>query len=119
MNIIIGDPDNHKIYGWITKEYFFAGLQRAKKEKICTNDEGFVDINKLLQLLWETFSDGSYLILSDKEIKNKFIKFIKEEVKEKTKEVKKTTRKKKTKKEEQNTEKINEDNPQISNIELK
>ncbi|MDD5651586.1 MAG: hypothetical protein PHF86_14420 [Candidatus Nanoarchaeia archaeon] len=113
MNVIIGDPDNHKIYGWITKEYFFAGLQRAKKEKICTNDEEFVDINKLLQLLWETFSDGSYLILSDKEMKNKFIKFIKEETKEKEKikEIKKTTRKKKIKKEEQNIEKINEDNP--------
>jgi len=98
MNIIIGDPDNHKIYGWITKEYFFAGLQRAKKEKICTNDEGFVDINKLLQLLWETFSDGSYLILSDKEIKNKFIKFIKEEVKKKQRKLKKLQEKRKQKK---------------------
>jgi len=82
MEVVISDPDNHKIYGWITKEYFYRGLQRAKKENIFINEKGFVDINKLIQLLWETFSEGNYLVLENQEAKEKILEYIKNGYKE-------------------------------------
>jgi len=77
MNVLMNDPTNHKVYGYITEEYFYKVLQRAKIEKLFVDEHGMIDINKLIQLMWETFADGKYIILQNHTYREKVIEFIK------------------------------------------
>ena len=72
----MNDPTNHKVYGYVTEEYFYKALQRAKVENLYTDANGRIDINKLIQLMWETFSNGSYIILPNHECRAKVTEYI-------------------------------------------
>jgi len=48
----------YRVYCHLTEEEFFAGLNEAKKEGVCTNDKDWVDIGLLLKNLWQIFSEG-------------------------------------------------------------
>jgi hypothetical protein len=76
MEVKMNDPTNHKVYGYVTEEYFYKALQRAKVENLYTDANGRTDINKLIQLMWETFSNGSYIILPNHECRAKVCEYI-------------------------------------------
>ena len=76
MEVKMNDPTNHKVYGYVTEEYFYKALQRAKVENLYTDANGRTDINKLIQLMWETFSNGSYIILPNHECRAKVTEYI-------------------------------------------
>jgi hypothetical protein len=76
MEVKMNDPTNHKVYGYVTEEYFYKALQRAKVENLYTDANGRTDINKLIQLMWETFSNGSYIILPNHECRAKVAEYI-------------------------------------------
>jgi hypothetical protein len=76
MVVKMNDPTNHKVYGYVTEEYFYKALQRAKVENLYTDANGRTDINKLIQLMWETFSNGSYIILPNHECRAKVTEYI-------------------------------------------
>lgn len=77
MNVLMNDPTNHKVYGYVTEEYFYKVLQRAKVEGLYADANGRIDINKLIQLMWETFGDGKYIIIPNHECREKVVNFIK------------------------------------------
>jgi hypothetical protein len=72
----MNDPTNHKVYGYVTEEYFYKVLQRAKIENLYADEHGRIDINKLIQLMWETFADGKYIIIPNHECREKVVNFI-------------------------------------------
>jgi hypothetical protein len=76
MEVKMNDPTNHKVYGYVTEEYFYKALQRAKAENLYTDANGRIDINKLIQLMWETFSNGSYIILPNHECRKAVTEYI-------------------------------------------
>jgi len=76
MEVLMNDPTNHKVYGYVTEEYFYKALQRAKAENLYTDANGRMDINKLIQLMWETFSNGSYIILPNHECRKSVVEYI-------------------------------------------
>ena len=76
MNVSMNDPTNHKVYGYVTEEYFYKVLQRAKVENLYADEHGRIDINKLIQLMWETFADGKYIIIPNHECREKVTNFI-------------------------------------------
>jgi hypothetical protein len=76
MEVKMNDPTNHKVYGYVTEEYFYKALQRAKVENLYTDANGRTDINKLIQLMWETFSNGSYIILPNHECRKAVTEYI-------------------------------------------
>jgi hypothetical protein len=76
VEVLMNDPTNHKVYGYVTEEYFYKALQRAKVESLYTDANGRTDINKLIQLMWETFSNGSYIILPNHECRAKVTEYI-------------------------------------------
>jgi hypothetical protein len=76
MEVKMNDPTNHKVYGYVTEEYFYKALQRAKVENLYTDANGRTDINKLIQLMWETFSNGSYIVLPNHECRAKVTEYI-------------------------------------------
>ena len=76
MEVKMNDPTNHKVYGYVTEEYFYKALQRAMVENLYTDANGRTDINKLIQLMWETFSNGSYIILPNHECRAKVTEYI-------------------------------------------
>jgi hypothetical protein len=76
MEVKMNDPTNHKVYGYVTEEYFYKALQRAKVENLYTDANGRTDINKLIQLMWETFSNGSYIILPNHECRARVCEYI-------------------------------------------
>jgi len=76
MNVSMNDPTNHKVYGYVTEEYFYKVLQRAKVENLYADEHGRIDINKLTQLFWETFGDGKYIVLPNHECREKVVNFI-------------------------------------------
>jgi hypothetical protein len=76
MEVMMNDPTNHKVYGYVTEEYFYKALQRAKAEKLYTDELGRIDINKLIQLMWETFANESYIILPNHECRKVVVEFI-------------------------------------------
>jgi hypothetical protein len=76
MNVSMNDPTNHKVYGYVTEEYFYKVLQRAKVENLYADEHGRIDINKLIQLMWETFADGKYIIIPNHECRSKIVEFI-------------------------------------------
>jgi hypothetical protein len=73
----MNDPTNHKVYSYVTEEYFYKVLQRAKVENLYADEHGRIDINKLIQLMWETFADGKYIIIPNHECREKVTNFIK------------------------------------------
>ena len=76
MNVLMNDPTNHKVYGYVTEEYFYKVLQRAKVENLYADEHERIDINKLIQLMWETFADGKYIIIPNHECREKVVNFI-------------------------------------------
>jgi hypothetical protein len=76
MEVLMNDPTNHKVYGYVTEEYFYKALQRAKVENLYTDANGRTDINKLIQLMWETFSNGQYVVLPNHECRAKVTEYI-------------------------------------------
>jgi hypothetical protein len=76
MEVKMNDPTNHKVYGYVTEEYFYKALQRAKVENLYTDANGRTDINKLIQLMWETFSNGQYVVLPNHECRAKVTEYI-------------------------------------------
>jgi hypothetical protein len=76
MEVKMNDPTNRKVYGYVTEEYFYKALQRAKVENLYTDANGRTDINRLIQLMWETFSNGSYIILPNHECRAKVTEYI-------------------------------------------
>ena len=76
MEVKMNDPTNHKVYGYVTEEYFYKALERCKLEKIHADEHGRVDLNKLIQLMWETFADGDYVILPNHECRKAVTEYI-------------------------------------------
>lgn len=77
MEVQMYDPTNHKVFGYVNQEYFYKALQRAKIENVYVDEFEKVDINKLIQLLWETYSDGKYVIIENHAHRKQVIDFIK------------------------------------------
>jgi hypothetical protein len=123
MEVKMNDPTNHKVYGYVTEEYFYKALQRAKVENLYTDANGRTDINKLIQLMWETFSNGSYIILPNHECRAKVTEYITkitscadekiEAVADMIIEAKPKAKKSRAKPRVGNMEPFNEDNPQV------
>lgn len=76
MNVLMNDPTNHKVYGYVSEEYFYKVLQRAKVEGLYSDEHGKIDINKLIQLMWETFGDGKYIVLPNHECRKAVKEYI-------------------------------------------
>jgi len=76
MEVKMNDPTNHKVYGYVTQEYFYKALERCKLEKIHADEHGRVDLNKLIQLMWGTFADGNYVILPNHECRKAVVEYI-------------------------------------------
>jgi hypothetical protein len=119
----MNDLTNHKVYGYVTEEYFYKALQRAKVENLYTDATGRTDINKLIQLMWETFSNGQYVVLPNHECRAKVTEYITkitsctdekiEAVADMIIEAKPKARKSRAKPKVENIESLNQDNPQV------
>jgi len=57
------DEDTHKIYGYVTEEEFYNGLNEAKKENIYVDEKGWVDIGALLAGMWKAFGEGRMVVI--------------------------------------------------------
>lgn len=53
----------HKVYGHVTEDEFYAGLNEAKKENILVDEKGWVDIGELIHEMWTAFADGRMAIV--------------------------------------------------------
>jgi len=58
-----------RIYTDISEKVFFGMIQRARLENACVGKDGRIDIEKLLSIIVETYSDGSYTIIKPKNAK--------------------------------------------------
>jgi hypothetical protein len=76
MNVKENDPTNHKIHSYVTDEYFYKGLERAKVEKLFTNELGRVDLFGLVQFLWGAFADSRIVALPNHECRAKVCEYI-------------------------------------------
>jgi hypothetical protein len=76
MDVKEHDPTNHKIHSYVTDEYFYKGLERAKVEKLFINEQGRVDLFGLVQFLWGAFADGRIIALPNHECRAKVIEYI-------------------------------------------
>ena len=57
------DEDTHKIYGYVTKEEFYAGLNEAKKENLFVDEKSWVDIGALVAGMWKAFGEGRMVVV--------------------------------------------------------
>jgi hypothetical protein len=63
---------SHKIYGFITEQQFYAGINEAKMENVFIDEKGWVDVGGLIVELWNSFAEGRYAILpKDYKLKHK------------------------------------------------
>lgn len=53
----------HKVYGHVTEEEFFAGVNEAKKENVFVGENGWVDIGEIIHEMWTAFADGRMAIV--------------------------------------------------------
>lgn len=57
------DESTHKIYGYVTEDEFYAGLNEAKKENLYVDEKGWVDIGALLAGMWQAFGEGRMAVV--------------------------------------------------------
>jgi hypothetical protein len=76
MNVKENDPTNHKIHSYVNEQYFYKGLERAKVEKLFTDENGRVDLFGLVQFLWGAFADGRIIALPNHECRKVVTEYI-------------------------------------------
>ena len=68
------DEETHKIYGYVTEEEFYAGLNEAKKENLFVDEKGWVDIGALLSAMWKVFGEGRMVVVPKEGFKRPEVK---------------------------------------------
>lgn len=76
MDVKENDPTNHKIHSYVNEQYFYKGLERAKVEKLFTDENGRVDLFGLVQFLWGAFADGRIVALPNHECRKAVTEYI-------------------------------------------
>jgi hypothetical protein len=76
MEVKENDQTNHKIHSYVNEQYFYKGLERAKVEKLFTDENGRVDLFGLVQFLWGTFADGRIVALPNHECRKAVTEYI-------------------------------------------
>jgi len=68
------NEETHKIYGYVTEDEFYAGLNEAKKENLFVDEKGWVDIGALLSGMWKAFGEGRVVVVPLKGFKRPEVK---------------------------------------------
>jgi hypothetical protein len=76
MDVKENDPTNHKIHSYVNEQYFYKGLERAKVEKLFTDENGRVDLFGLVQFFWGAFADGRIVALPNHECRKAVTEYI-------------------------------------------
>ena len=73
------NEETHKIYGYVTEDEFYAGLNEAKAESLFVDEKGWVDIGALLSAMWKVFSEGRMVVVPKEGFKRPEVKTENEE----------------------------------------
>jgi hypothetical protein len=68
------NEETHKIYGYVTEDEFYAGLNEAKKENLFVDEKGWVDIGALLSAMWKVFGEGRMVVVPKEGFKRPEVK---------------------------------------------
>ena len=68
------NEETHKIYGYVTEDEFYAGLNEAKNENLFVDEKGWVDIGALLSAMWKVFGEGRMVVVPKEGFKRPEVK---------------------------------------------